>query len=207
VVLAEPFHLSYPHVFEWEGAYYMVPESYQANAIRLYRANAFPGEWQHVHTLLDGQPFSDSTIFRHDGRWWLFTQVYNGKHDNLYLFFADDLFGAWTEHPASPIVHSDPHNARPAGRVVRFGDGLLRFAQDCAPQYGVAVRAFEITKLTVSEYTERPASADAIFRGSTTGWNASRMHHVDAHCIGQDQWVAAVDGARNTTMADINGTA
>jgi hypothetical protein len=207
VVLAEPFHLSYPHVFEWEAAFYMVPESYQANAIRLYRANAFPGGWEHVHTLLEGQPFSDSTVFRHDGRWWLFTQVFNGKHDNLYLYSADDLFGAWTEHPASPIVDGDPHTARPAGRVIRLGENLIRFAQDCAPQYGLAVRAFEITKLSTTEYVERPVSDNAILAGSSTGWNASRMHHVDAQCVGHDQWVAAVDGARNTTMAEINGTA
>jgi hypothetical protein len=207
VVLAEPFHLSYPQVFEWDHAYYMVPESYQANSIRLYRADAFPGGWQHVHTLLEGQPFSDSTVFRHNGGWWLFTQVFNGKHDNLRLFFAADLFGAWTEHPVSPIIEGDPHAARPAGRVVRLGDELIRFAQDCAPQYGLAVRAFRITQLTESEYVERPVRGDATLRGSGEGWNASRMHHVDAHCVGQDQWIAAVDGARNTTMADINGTA
>jgi len=27
IVLRESFHLSYPHVFEWEGSYYMVPET------------------------------------------------------------------------------------------------------------------------------------------------------------------------------------
>src|SRR5262245_26175147 len=26
IVLREPFHLSYPHVFEWQNQYYMIPE-------------------------------------------------------------------------------------------------------------------------------------------------------------------------------------
>ena len=42
VVLREPFHLSYPQVFEWDGAIYMVPESRQDAAVHLYVAEAFP---------------------------------------------------------------------------------------------------------------------------------------------------------------------
>ena len=206
IVLAEPFHLSYPFVFEWQGERYMMPESHDAGAIRLYRADAFPHRWTHVHTLLTGSPFSDSTLVLHDERWWLFTHISrDGKHDSLRLFFADDLFGAWTEHPASPIVNHDPHSARPAGRFIRAGDTLLRFAQDCAPRYGLRVMGFEITTLTTTEYAERPVSPAAILHGSSTGWNADRMHHVDAHAVGSGQWIAAVDGAFNTTRADIDG--
>ena len=207
IVLAEPFHLSYPLVFEWQGAHYMVPESHEARSIRLYRADPYPGEWKQVHTLLDGHPFSDSTLFRHEERWWMFTQNSpTGKHDNLRLYFADDLFGAWTEHPASPIVDGDPHIARPAGRVVRIGDHLCRFSQDCAPRYGLSVAAFEITTLTTTAYAERPAGAAPILAGSSTGWNAARMHQVDAHEVERGRWIAAVDGAFNTTRAEIDGT-
>lgn len=45
LVIDEPFHLSYPYVFEWQGEYYMVPESWEANGIRLYRADRFPDRW------------------------------------------------------------------------------------------------------------------------------------------------------------------
>lgn len=31
IVLREAFHLSYPYVFEWEGRYYMIPETHQAD--------------------------------------------------------------------------------------------------------------------------------------------------------------------------------
>lgn len=208
IVLAEPFHLSFPYVFEWQGAHYMVPESHEASAIRLYKADAFPGTWTHVHTLMSGQRFSDTALFRHGDRWWLFTQTSpQGRHDNLRLFFADDLYGAWTEHPASPIVDGDPHTARPAGRVVATEGGLLRFAQDCAPRYGLNVLAFEITSLTPTEYVERPARGTPVLGGSGAGWNAARMHHVDAQRTETGGWIAAVDGAFNTTMAHIDGKA
>jgi hypothetical protein len=208
IVLAEPFHLSYPHVFDWQGERYMIPESHQTNSIRLYRAAPFPAAWTHVHTILEGEPFSDSTLVRFENRWWLFTQTSPiGKNDNLRLFFAEDLFGPFTEHPMSPIVEHNPHGARPAGPVISTGQSLLRFAQDCAPKYGLNVFAFEITTLTTSVYAERPASAQAVLAGTGTGWNASRMHHLDAHQLDNGSWVAAVDGAFNTTMANINGAA
>src|SRR5262249_55013165 len=48
IVLREPFHLSYPYVFQLENDYYMIPESYQANSIRLYKAVEFPTQWAAV---------------------------------------------------------------------------------------------------------------------------------------------------------------
>ena len=41
-VLEEPFHLSYPHVFEYNGTFYMIPETQQANSINLYECTGFP---------------------------------------------------------------------------------------------------------------------------------------------------------------------
>lgn len=207
IVLAEPFHLSYPQVFEWQGDCYMIPETNKTRSIRLYRADPFPTQWTPVHTLMTGLPYSDATLFRHDDRWWLFTETSAMKHDTLRLYFADDLLGAWTEHPASPIVQGNARTARPAGPIVPFQGRLIRFAQDCAPRYGMGVAAFEIDELTPTRYAERLAPGNPIMSGSGTGWNATRMHHVDAHAITSGEWIAAVDGACETTAADIAGAA
>ena len=95
IVLAEPFHLSYPHIVEWKGEHYMVPESYQTGTIRLYKADPFPDKWTLVHTLISGRPFSDSTLFRHDDRWWMFTETSPSlKHDTPCRFDAVLIDGA-----------------------------------------------------------------------------------------------------------------
>ena len=208
IVLAEPFHLSYPQVFEWQGTHYMVPEAHQTRTIRLYRADPFPTRWTLVGTLMSGRAFSDATLFRHGDRWWLFTETSEPRrHDTLRLYHAEDLSGAWQEHPASPIVEGDPCTARPAGPVVTTDGGLVRFAQVCTPRYGVSVNAFEITTLTTTAYAERPVSTNPVLRGSglAGAWNGSRMHHVDAHRTGSGRWVAAVDGALDVTAAEIHG--
>lgn len=195
VVLSEPFHLSYPYVFQWESEYYMIPESRRDLSIRLYRAKEFPVEWEFVGTLLSGQRFGDSSIIYHDEKWWLFTETNpDSKCDTLRLFYAESLMGSWTEHPCSPVVRNNPHIARPAGRVISYDGKIVRFAQDCSPTYGTQVRAFVVTELGEKVYGEKEISANPILGPSGKGWNADGMHHVDPHLVNNGEWVACVDG-------------
>ena len=196
IVLREPFHLSYPYTFQWNDAYYMIPETYQANSVRLYRAAEFPKRWTFVKTLLDGDDFVDPTIFYFKDHWWLFTDLawppfYAGI---LRLFHADHLEGPWAEHPKSPVVEGNPHIARPAGRVLVLNERIVRFTQDCCPTYGTQVRAFEITELTSTRYEEQEIRHTPILKGSGSGWNESGMHHIDPHPLADGGWIACVDG-------------
>jgi len=210
VVLDEPFHLSYPHVFAWEDEVYMIPETFEAGAVRLYRATRFPTTWVFEQELLTGSHFSDATVFRHDDRWWMFVDMGTKsgsagsppRHDTLHLFFADDLRGPWTAHPMSPILTAEPRFARPAGRVVEV-DGLpVRFAQECTTAYGLRVHAFEIEELTPTSYRERRLPRGPVVGPGNAHWNRGGMHHVDAHRVGS-RWLAAVDGWSPRAVIDL----
>lgn len=197
IVLDEPFHLSYPYVFAWGDDYYMVPESWKAGAVRLYRATHFPTAWSYVQTLVQRNYIVDSSVFYYGARWWMFAETGdNFRFDTLCLFTAAALTGPWVEHPKSPIVSVDPHIARPAGRVLVESNRVIRFAQDCAPKYGLQVFAFEVEELTPELYTERPLVSSAILGGTGAGWNSHGMHHVDAHQLSNSSWIACVDGYR-----------
>jgi hypothetical protein len=194
IVLRESFHLSYPYVFEWDGNYYMIPETLGAHEIRLYQSRNFPDEWQLHCPLIPGCQ-ADPSIFRHADRWWMFACDTPYAHRSLRLYSAPQLEGPWEEHPNSPIVENDASVARPAGRVIDFGGRLLRFAQDCSRQYGDQVWAFEITHLSRQSYAERLASAEPVVGGQSKGqWRPSRMHHLDAHVNSVGGWFACVDG-------------
>ncbi len=193
IVLAEAFHLSYPYVFEWRGEYYMIPETLQAGAVSLYKAQPFPTRWSYVGPLVQGG-CADPSIFHFDGRWWMFTCSNPYQHDELRLYSADELTGPWQEHPKSPIVQGDKRIARPAGRVITFGDKIVRFAQDCIPEYGTQVRAFEISRLTTASYVEAEHASSPILSASGSGWNGQGMHHIDLHVMKDGQWLACVDG-------------
>ncbi len=195
IVLAEPFHLSYPYVFEWMGSYYMIPESHQAGAVHLYKALEFPIHWSLLGTLLDAPYLVDASIVRHGNKWWLFAETNpEVKHDTLRLYYADELLGPWDEHPKSPIVQGTPQIARPGGRVLSVDDRVIRYAQNCYSFYGEDVRAFDVMELTTVSYQEREVDQSPVLRPSGAGWNAHGMHHIDAHFRQDREWIACVDG-------------
>ncbi|MBA3444104.1 MAG: hypothetical protein H0T58_04540 [Gemmatimonadales bacterium] len=159
VVLAEPFHLSFPFLFEFNGTIYMCPECCGSGQIRLYRAVEFPGKWEFVKTIMDHVAASDTMMFEKGGRWWMLTNLERaGRGDyrsELYLFSAESpLSDSWVSHPSNP-VKIDPVGGRNAG-LLRDGDRLYRAGQvQGFDQYGVGVRLFEICTLSPDEYRER----------------------------------------------------
>lgn len=193
IVLDEPFHLSYPYVFEHDGKVYMLPEAGESHSLRLYAAVQFPHSWRLETTLLRGTHLDPSLIY-HAGHWWLFSAT-SLQNDELTLFWAEHLTGPWHKHPASPIVSGDAHRARPGGRVIETEGRLYRFAQDDYPNYGRALRAFEILELSTTRYREREAP-EFVLKASGQGWNAAGMHHADPHQLADKSWIAAVDGHR-----------
>jgi len=196
IVLSESFHLSYPYVFGVDGEYFMIPESHEANAIKLYRAVSFPTKWEPVKTILEGA-WADSSVFFWNNLWWLFTNPVAPPNQILDLFYAASIIGPWHRHPMSPLVSGNHRIARCGGRLIVQDDRPVRFAQDCIPSYGTSVRAFEITVLNASGYAEHELEGSPIL-GPGSGslpWNHSGMHHIDAH-LTSNGWLACVDGWR-----------
>jgi hypothetical protein len=193
IVLKESFHLSYPYVIKWEDDYYMIPETLAANSICLYKADSFPTRWSCIRTLVSVR-CADPSIFRFNEMWWMFACAPVQKSDTLRLYYSHDLMGLWQEHPCSPIVEGDARIARPAGRVTLWDGRLIRFAQDCHMHYGSQVRAFEITRLTPTSYSEKEADGNPVLFAGADGWNSMGMHHVDPHLTTEGVWIACVDG-------------
>lgn len=192
IVLDEPFHLSYPFVFQWEGRYYMLPEAGETKSVRLYEAVNFPYRWKLKSLLLEGYPFLDASVIRYNGTWWLFASL--PRNNTLLLYFADRLTGPWSRHPQSPVVMGDPAIARPGGRPLVIGGRVCRFGQDALTRYGNKVKAFEVIELTAETYREQELSGKPVIGATGSGWNALGMHTLDAHEIVPGKWLACVDG-------------
>lgn len=50
-VIDEPFHLSFPNVFEFDGAYYMVPECTASHAIKIYKMGNSVFQWEETISI------------------------------------------------------------------------------------------------------------------------------------------------------------
>ena len=198
IILSEGFHLSYPYIFEFEANWYMIPESCEANSVRLYQAKRFPDQWEFVSEILVGDRFVDASILNFNGIWWLFVGVEptEGEACNLLrLYYADSLFGNWVEHPMSPVVNNNLEISRPAGRIRQIGNQPIRFAQDCTVTYGHNVTAIRVESLTKDEYIEEKIQADGdyLFELGTMSCNGTGMHHLDFIMLNDDACIACVD--------------
>lgn len=154
VVLDAGVHASYPYSFECDGTVYCVPETYQAEEVRLYRAIDFPWSWEPIGTLIDGLAALDPTIVEYQGRWWLFCTIH-GRDSNtkLHIYHAPHPTGPWQPHLLNP-VKTDVRSSRPAGTPFWHREALHRPTQDCSTSYGGAVTITRIDELTPSRFSE-----------------------------------------------------
>ena len=183
VVLSRPYHLSYPHVFEFRGEVFMLPETSVNRTIELYKAVDFPRHWELERVLFENVDAVDPTLIEHAGRFWLFAnmKVKGGSYDDeLFLFFADSPLGPWHPHPRNPIV-SDVRHARPAGRAFVHEGALLRPAQDCSPEYGRAIRLMRVEVLSETDYREVEVGAvEPVFGRAVAVHTLARTSDLEA---------------------------
>jgi hypothetical protein len=162
-VLEKNYHLSYPFVFEWNGKFYLVPESAENRTIDLYECVEFPVKWKFKMSLMENIKAVDTTLWFDDNKWWLFTGMIENEgafpQVGLFLFVSDNLFThEWRPHPLNPIVE-DVKNARPAGRIFRKDGKTYRPSQDCSKGYGYGFYLNEIITLSETEYKEAKVCA------------------------------------------------
>lgn len=160
-IISQPYHMSYPYVFDHEGELYMVPETRKNRTIEIWKNTSFPDGWTRAGELMTDVSAGDTTLFRHDGRWWMFTNLSRTSKlrsaDELHAFYTDHpspLGATWHAHEQNPLVR-DTRCARQGGRVFVDDEGrLIRCAQDTAVRYGYAVLFFHVRDLTPTSFSE-----------------------------------------------------
>lgn len=178
--LREPWHLSYPVVFEGEGATWMLPEAHRSGGLTLYRATGVHDGWvPEVRIVLDRIPV-DATPLWYDDRWWLFYSPADTKStriSHLHIAVARSLCGPWVPHVGNP-VRVDQSSSRPGGLPIVIGDRIMLPVQDCTVTYGGAIRPLWISHLSESGF-EAAAGAPLPAPNSAGKW-CDGMHTLSA---------------------------
>lgn len=182
VALERPYHLSYPCVFRDGDEIFMIPETHQARRLEVWRCSQFPLKWELHATALEGQSPADSVLTRHDGKWWLFTNLsdfhaYEDHCSELYVFEVDGPELTRVEpHKHNPVVIGSTET-RGAGRIFEHEGKLLRPSQlNANGVYGYGLNIMEIDELTLEDYREH------CIRTITPGFKPGLRgcHHFDA---------------------------
>lgn len=123
VALKEPFHLSFPFVFEFNDDLFMCPETSGKKEIRIYKCIDFPLQWKLEKIIMKGINAADSMIFEKGGLWWLLTNIDPlNIGDNTYemsIFYATaPLSDTWHAHAQNPII-VNPGNGQNGGLLYK----------------------------------------------------------------------------------------
>ena len=150
-VIIEPYHLSYPFIFEENGEVFIIPESFLNNDVHVYRAIEFPDKWENIGTLAENVKYVDSTIWDSKGKRYLFTYDISGGEKRLLLF---KMSGLGLDLQSCKAISSADEVARPAGRVIAVNGSHIRVSQDCDGDYGKAVVFSRISGDGMDDYSE-----------------------------------------------------
>ena len=182
-VLVEPFHLSFPFVFEESGEIFMLPETHEGNGIRLYRCMEFPNKWELDTELLRGVSAADTMLIKRHDKWFMLTnmnQFLSNDHlSQLHVFWSDKLRSSdWIPLSSLPIVNSS-RIGRNAGLLSGKNGDWFRVRQCQAfNQYGAGFSIARITHLDLDGYSEESfAKIEPLFFDNLKGTH--HMHGVE----------------------------
>lgn len=151
VVLHEPFHLSFPNIFLWEGTWYMIPETYAAGEVRLYRADSFPYRWSLDKVLRKGGWLVDHALYPvSDGFFMVSYDTTDPKDQRNRIFRLDMRQKALREiFPAGNWCRE-----RPGGTFYQE-QGIWHHAiQDCKKAYGDYLHIYAVDAFAEERFEE-----------------------------------------------------
>lgn len=189
-VLTQKFHLSYPQVFKYKNDFYMVPESKQANAVLLYKAQKFPYDWSVCDTLIPNVQLVDPSIYLSDS---LNIMVASDYAKNMYVYEADSLFGKWKLHK-KPIALIGTES-RAGGRFFADAKGLILPVQDFSNGYGCGLSLYRFSFKNGNYTVKRDKKNFLMAQANIKEFNAG-MHQLDIQRLDDTHYYYVYDGNR-----------
>ncbi len=149
IVIKEPYHLSFPNVYQERGKVYLIPESICNRTIQRYYSKSFPDVWELEKILVPEIYAVDSILLESmDGGKFLMTSVspeFSPCHvDNI-------LFRTVNEEvvlDSRQIVKSGDYGVRNGGRILLIDGKQIRIGQNCTnKEYGKGIVFWKISSI------------------------------------------------------------
>lgn len=205
VALEEDFHLSFPMVFDWNGAVWMIPETGHDHSLRLYRCRVFPTKWELVQRFATDEELCDAILVdrRAESLTILCSET---KPDNqLYVRYRRyTLRHAVQETAALPLAEADTlPAAAPAGPFELLPDETYNLqhrdfdfvSRNAGPLFVLGEQVIHPTQVSTSvdygvylQFLARRGSSEVPLCAATpqnveiTGLNAADVIGVHTYC-------------------------
>jgi len=178
ILLDTKSHLSYPFVFTENDRTYVFPEARKSGKLSCYEYVSINDTVYFVKNILD-LPLLDSTILKHDDRYWIFGTLSENDTDyKLSVFFSDNLLGPYTPHPSNP-VKSGLNGTRSAGNFIEIDGIIYRPTQNCEEEYGKSITINRVTELNKINVTEEPYMTICIDEKNRESYGMHKIHTIN----------------------------
>lgn len=192
ILLDTKSHLSYPLIYTENNRTFVFPEAAHSGKLLCYEYDPVNETLNYPQVILD-LPLLDSTILKHDEKYWLFGTLYGeDPHNKLYIYYSDNLFGPYTPHPENPVKNS-LDGSRPAGNFIKIDNTIYRPSQNCKNQYGESMTINKVNLLNELHFEEEPYMEIFIDRKKHNNKKMNTIHTIN---ILDD--IIAVDGSKWT---------
>jgi len=190
VVLDEPFHLSYPQVFNYKGEFYMLPETKQSGNVLLYKAEDFPNKWEIDDTLIRNVDVKDPSILLSENMNLIVTA---DDHMNQLLFTSDSLKGNWKE--VENYTPKKGNETRPGGRFFQYRNEWYLPLQDRSLGYGSGISIYKLNN-SAGNLSLQLSESRYLHEMEEVPWFNRGMHHLDIQKI-DNSYYMVYDGDQN----------
>ena len=155
ILLDTKSHLSYPFIFRENNKIYVFPESARSGVLSCYEFDPEIKALSYLKEVIN-LPLLDSTILKHDNKYWLFGTL-NDKENGyiMNVYFSDNLLGPYMPHTANP-VKKGLNGTRGAGEFIAVDGIWYRPSQNCENAYGESITINKLLKLDDTEVIEEP---------------------------------------------------
>lgn len=153
IIIDEPYHLSFPNIFEYNGDVFIMPEMSGDYSLKAYKAISFPDKWEISDIVLPDVYACDSVLIDYSNKRYLLTNemfhnVPNGQYSSCWVKnYLYEMDGLKAVEGGVKIAEGD-FGIRNAGKVFEEKGRLFRIGQDCRNRmYGSGLVLFEIVSL------------------------------------------------------------
>ena len=149
--IREPFHMSFPNVFSWQGEWYMLPETYESGEVRLYRSQEFPCQWTLDAVLMDGVELLDYALYPAEGGFLVVAHDKKDEGNRYNRAFRLDM----EERSFKEIFpEGDWCRQRPGGSFYEEGGSWYHVIQECGRCYGEYLHIYKVLEFTEKVFRE-----------------------------------------------------
>ena len=159
-ILEEPWHLSYPFVFEHDGQLYMLPEAQESGKLTLYKCAEFPMQWEPVTTLMNDVSIADASLHYINQSWYLIanesSEDYTEHNSELHVYRSSKLIDGRWHHLNSGFPFVSESTCARNGGLFNYKGELIRVSQNHGiNQYGKGMSFNQIIQIDEERFHER----------------------------------------------------